>query len=181
MKPCGRTMMDRKGWGGESSTHRVCRAVHSASLAHTQRVPSSALSFACAHTACVEQCTQLRLRTHSVCRAVRSASLAHTQRVSSSALSFACAHTECAEQCAQLRLRTHTECAGQCAAYACAHTQSVPDSARHTLAHTSFLMFSLYGKYVRMFYAFRSHVSLRSSSKTPLARDLLMPGGCVSP
>ncbi len=107
MKPCGRTMMDRKGWGGESSTHRVCRAVHSASLAHTQRVPSSALSFACAHTACVEQCAQLRLRTHRVCRAVRSASLAHTHRVCRTVRG--------------IRLRTHTECAGQCAAYARAH------------------------------------------------------------
>ena len=46
-----------------------------------------------------------------------------------------------------------------------ARTQSEPDSARHALAHRGILMFSLYGKHYRMFYAFLLHVSLHSSSK----------------
>ena len=93
MKPCGRTMMDRKGWGGEASTH----------------------------TECAGQCAQLRLRTHRVCRAVRSASLAHTHRVCRAVRSASLAHTHSVPDSALSFACAHTECAGQCAAYARAH------------------------------------------------------------
>ena len=78
MKPCGRAMMYGKGRGGRASTHtecarqcaqlrlrthRVCRAVRSASLVHTRVCRTG---------------RGIRSRTHRVCRAVRSASLAHT-------------------------------------------------------------------------------------------------------